>query len=175
MLNDAVSDFNSWKAGWTMAFTTTQKTGIDVTVNNPNILYDGHASLDLPLSGGTMSGQLNAQYDNNFISHGNEFNFEPKLSKDSEVYINYRTQSSNDYKVTKFHFRDGSNAHAYTDVQAKNFIGNLSGTQNSMIDDHGTENQTDTQIPVFNGNKLQHRVSQNIRMSLSGTTLNITA
>lgn len=175
MLNDAVSDFNSWKAGWTMTFTTTQKTGIYVTVNNPNILYDGHASLDLPLSGGTMSGQLNAQYDNNFISHGNEFNFEPKLSKDSEVYINYRTQSSNDYKVTKFHFRDGSNAHAYTDVQAKNFIGNLSGTQNDVIDDHGTENPNDTQIPVYNGNKMQHRVSQNIRMSLSGTTLTITA
>lgn len=175
MLNDAVSDFNSWKAGWTMAFTTTQKTGIDVTVNNPNILQDGHASLDLPLSGGTMSGSISVPYDNNFVSHENEFNFQPKLTKNEEVYINYRTQSSNDYKVTKFHFRDGSNAHAYTDVQAKNFIGNLSGTQNGIIDDHGTENPNDTQIPVFNGNKMQHRVSQNIRMSLSGTTLTITA
>lgn len=175
MLNDAVSDFNSWKAGWTMAFTTTQKTGIDVTVNNPNILYDGHASLDLPLSGGTMSGSISVPYDNNFVSHENEFNFQPKLTKNKEVYINYRTQSSNDYKVTKFHFRDGSNAHAYTDVQAKNFIGNLSGTQNGIIDDHGTENPNDTQIPVFSGNKMQHRVSQNIRMSLSGTTLTITA
>lgn len=175
MLNDTVTDFNSWKAGWNMAFTTTQKTGIDVTVNNPNILWDGHASLDLPLSGGTMSGQLNVQYDNNFISHGNEFNFEPKLSKDSEVYINQRTQSSNDYKVTKFHFKDGSNARTYADVQAKNFIGNISGTQNGIVDDHGTANTTDTWIPVFNGNKMQHRVSQNIRMSLSGTTLTITA
>ena len=175
MLNDAVSDFNSWKAGQTMAFTTTQKTGIEATVNNPNILQDGHASLDLPLSGGTMSGSISVPYDNNFISHENEFNFQPKLTKNEEVYINYRTQSSNDYKVTKFHFRDGSNAHAYTDVQAKNFIGNLSGTQNSIVDDHGTENPNDTQIPVYNGNKIQHRVSQNIRMSLSGTTLTITA
>ena len=52
---------------------------------------------------------------------------------------------------------------------------NYVGQQNGTTDDHGTENSQDTWIPVYSNGKLQHRVSQNIRMSLSGTTLTITA
>lgn len=188
MLNDAVSDFNSWKAGWTIGFTTTQKTGIDVTVNNPNILYDGHASLDLPLSGGTMSGGLTinsqdgltisaeAEDSMGFDKKGAKITFIPGDPSQKGQLI-WSDQDS--YQRPASLSLVGSQGNEYfiaPNIKANNNLyGNLSGTQNSMIDDHGTENPNDTQIPVYNGNKIQHRVSQNIRMSLSGTTLNITA
>lgn len=188
MLNDAVSDFNSWKAGWTMAFTTTQKTGIDVTVNNPNILYDGHASLDLPLSGGTMSGGLTinsqdgltisaeAEDSMGFDKKGAKITFIPGDPSQKGQLI-WSDQDS--YQAPASLSLVGSQGNEYfiaPNIKAKsNLYGNLSGTQNGMIDDHGTENPNDTQIPVYNGNKIQHRVSQNIRMSLSGTTLTITS
>lgn len=60
-------------------------------------------------------------------------------------------------------------------IANSNNVANHIGQQNGTTDDHGTENSQDTQIPVYSNGKLQHRVSQNIRMSLSGTTLNITA
>lgn len=188
MLNDAVSDFNSWKAGWTMAFTTTQKTGIDVTVNNPNILYDGHASLDLPLSGGTMSGGLTinsqdgltisaeAEDSMGFDKKGAKITFIPGDPSQKGQLI-WSDQDS--YQRPASLSLVGSQGNEYfiaPNIKANNNLyGNLSGTQNGIIDDHGTENPNDTQIPVYNGNKIQHRVSQNIRMSLSGTTLTITA
>lgn len=188
MLNDAVSDFNSWKAGQTMAFTTTQKTGIDVTVNNPNILYDGHASLDLPLSGGTMSGGLTinsqdgltisaeAEDSMGFDKKGAKITFIPDDPSQKGQLI-WNDQDS--YQRPASLSLVGSQGNEYfiaPNIKANNNLyGNLSGTQNGIIDDHGTENPNDTQIPVFNGNKMQHRVSQNIRMSLSGTTLTITA
>lgn len=188
MLNDAVSDFNSWKAGWTMAFTTTQKTGIDVTVNNPNILQDGHASLDLPLSGGTMSGGLIINSQNGLtISAGSDATVGmnsngPKITFNSgdnnqkgQLLQNHIDSYQNPASLTLL----GDQGNEYfiaPNIKAKsNLYGNLAGTQNGIIDDHGTENQYDTQIPVFTNNKMQHRVSQNIRMSLSGTTLTITA
>lgn len=188
MLNDAIPDFNSWKAGWTMAFTTTQKTGIDVTVNNPNILYDGHASLDLPLSGGTMSGGLTinsqdgltisaeAEDSMGFDKKGAKITFIPGDPSQKGQLI-WSDQDS--YQRPASLSLVGSQGNEYfiaPNIKANNNLyGNLSGTQNGMIDDHGTENPNDTQIPVFNGNKMQHRVSQNIRMSLSGTTLTITS
>lgn len=188
MLNDTVTDFNSWKAGWTMAFTTTQKTGIDVTVNNPNILQDGHTSLDLPLSGGTMSGGLTinsqsgltisaeAEGSMGFNKKGAKITFIPgdPSQKGQLIWSNYDS-----YQAPASLSLVGSQGNEYfiaPNIKAKsNLYGNLSGTQNGIIDDHGTENASDTQIPVFKGNKMQHRVSQNIRMSLSGTTLTITA
>lgn len=188
MLNDAVSDFNSWKAGQTMAFTTTQKTAIDVTVNNPNILYDGHASLDLPLSGGTMSGGLTinsqdgltisaeAEDSMGFDKKGAKITFIPGDPSQKGQLI-WSDQDS--YQRPASLSLVGSQGNEYfiaPNIKANNNLyGNLSGTQNGIIDDRGTENASDTWIPVFNGNKMQHRVSQNIRMSLSGTTLTITA
>lgn len=188
ILNDAVSDFNSWKAGQTIGFTTTQKTSIEATVNNPNILQDGHASLDLPLSGGTISGDLiinsqngltisaEAEGSMGFNKNGAKITFIPGdpdqkgqlIQSDYDSYqapasLNLVGMQGNEYFIAP-------------NIKAKsNLYGNLSGTQNGIIDDHDTANTNDTWIPVFNGNKMQHRVSQNIRMSLSGTTLTITA
>lgn len=70
------------------------------------------------------TGNINAPYDNNFISHGNEFNIIPTISSDIEIHINHRQRGSNGAgRITKYHFKDGAGTTLAT-ISSGQFSGN---------------------------------------------------
>lgn len=85
--------------------------GTGGTVQNSNVTIDD-------------TGNINAPYDNNFLSHGNEFNFIPTITANTEVHINHRQRSSNGAgRITKYHFKDGAGGTLAT-ISSGQFSGN---------------------------------------------------
>ena len=62
-------------------------------------------------------------WDNNFIAHGNEFNFVPAKYNNPSVHINYRTQDNGlaVSPIKKYEFRAGQGG-GYANVIASNFL-----------------------------------------------------
>lgn len=63
-------------------------------------------------SGDTMTGPLNCPFNNNFIVHGNEFNFIPQ-GYNNDVFINYRGGAVGDY-----HFTNGNSNGGLANIRA---------------------------------------------------------
>ncbi|MDY5647037.1 MAG: hypothetical protein SPF22_08555 [Candidatus Onthovivens sp.] len=85
--------------------------------------------------------------DNNFLAHGNEFNFVPTLTANMDVHFNYRQTGGNNtsgYKITNYHFSNGAGSTDGVTVIAGTFSGALSGNASSAT--KATKDSADQQI-----------------------------
>ena len=95
-----------------------------------NVAVKGLGSAAYTASSAYAAASHTHPQDNNFIAHGNEFNFIPTLTANMDVYFNYRQTGGNNtsgYKITNYHFSNGAGSTDGVTLIAGTFNGALSG------------------------------------------------
>lgn len=94
--------------------------------NAQNLGSTSYRWANIYATNGNFNGSLIAPTDNNMISHGNEFNYVPTLTANTEIHINHRQTGGNNtdgFKITKYHFKDGAGGLLAT-ISSGQFSGN---------------------------------------------------
>ena len=95
-----------------------------------NVAVKGLGSAAYTASSAYAAASHTHPQDNNFIAHGNEFNFIPTLTANMNVYFNYRQTGGNNtsgYKIINYHFSNGAGSTDGVTLIAGTFNGALSG------------------------------------------------
>ena len=115
-----------------------------LSANQGRVLNNKFANY-LPLTGGTVSGQLNCQFTN--LTRGNECNFVPSNSSATNMYFNYRSCNPNGGKTTnainEYKFYNGQQG--WANVQARGVeavAGLLKSTSNGNTVTIGSQNNS---------------------------------
>ena len=91
-----------------------------------NVAVKGLGSAAYTASSAYAAASHTHPQDNNFIAHGNEFNFIPTLTANMDVYFNYRQTGGNNtsgYKIINYHFSNGAGSTDDVNLIAGTFNG----------------------------------------------------
>lgn len=124
----------------------------------------------LPLTGGTVSGQLNCQFTN--LTRGNECNFVPSDSSATNMYFNYRSCNTNGGKTTNaidnYKFYNGQNGWAIIQARAvETAAGLVKITYNGNTTTIGSQNSS--YCHIYNSANIPFYFNKNILVN--GNTL----
>ena len=114
-----------------------------------NVAVKGLGSAAYTASSAYAAASHTHPQDNNFLAHGNEFNFIPTLTANMDVHFNYRQTGGNNtsgYKITNYHFSNGAGSTDGVTVIAGTFSGALSGTATKATQDSAGQQINTTYI-----------------------------
>lgn len=169
--NHAESDFLRYRGATTTNGENTLWDQIGIKEYN-NVLpesLNGTYAYGAVISFPSANNRLDIWYDRYASNNGTGLYYRTGWQNDKRAWARLLDSSNyNNYAPTK----TGTGASGTWGI---NISGNADNATkwNGLIDDHGTENNTDTWIPVYSNNKVQHTTRANMTVGKATTALNI--